>query len=88
MKEEGKRGWEWAGGLEEWWSHCVALWAAPCVSDSGCEYTWPRTGLLRDCIAEWELSVSGHGMGGMLALTARQFSHRGSGPIVWAHTML
>ena len=67
-------------------SLCVTLWAAPCVSDSGCEYTWPRTGLLRNCIAEWEPSVSGQGMGCMLTLTIQQFSQKDSDPLVLAHT--
>ena len=44
-------------------SLCAILWAAPFVSDSGCEYTSPRNGLLRNCIAEWEPSVVGQGMG-------------------------
>ena len=39
----------------------VTLWA---VSDSECDSTWPRTGLLRNCITEWEPSVTGAGHGG------------------------
>ena len=66
-------------------SLCVTLWAAPCVSDSGCKYTWPRTGLLKNCITEWEPSVTGQGMGCMLA-SATQRSPEEVATLLFRHT--
>ena len=60
-------------------SSCLTLRAVPCVSDSGCEYTWTRTGLPRNCIIEREPSVSGQGMGCMLPLTTERLRRRGGG---------